>query len=199
MVSRYWVDGVVIAGLVGGALGVTYLSMGLFGKHGVRFLRPLLAACFFATGAAIYFHANPTRDIPWPLIAIGAFVGGYLLTLSVSLLADLRGEAAVSKVSLQTVVWSVITIGVGILTILAVQVLSLLKLIAPSGVLTAIVNLSIFLCFAGATYFNISVWVVFFASLSEAKLRVYGLILTFVGIATQFLPPVLDLLNISVK
>jgi hypothetical protein len=41
---------------------------------------------------------------------------------------------------------------------------------------------------------------VFFAgSMNDHQLQITGLILTLLGIATQFVPPVLDLLNIPIR
>lgn len=206
MVSRYLVDGIVIAGLLAGTLGVFYLSMGFFGKHRVSYLRPLLPAVTLPGLLMLLVISHPTLEhtrtrclltlcapVSAPATRQSQVAGLVVIGLSTYLLAYtlqfLRPDVAGSHFRVVEILWAVVIVIGGLTSFTFVLFLF------GNSFVAAIVGATYF----AGLYVALAALVLGSIRLSEEQLKVIGLILTFVGIATQFLPPILDLLNISVK
>lgn len=205
VVSRYVVDAIVIAGLMAGTAGVFCLASGLFGVIGNGVLRFVLAAIPTALWfgwladllselapfgihvpgviswllggvlgiVLIRFSAHLGDDLHWSELSPFQDTGWLVLPALASLLA---GIEAASKSS----------IGTALLVALAVFLIYVSFILVAFGIFVVLTGL-LFIVQSRALY------------LSSRQMQYLGLVLTLFGVATQFMSPILDLLNIPVR
>lgn len=212
MVSRYAVDVVLIAGLVVGTMGVLYLTQGLFGQRGNRVLRWLFAALILSMFWAFVWVMGDWAGNPYkastffglpeaaavaivaPLATIW-FVAIYapIYYVAKPLVSSQRVEASVKQIK-QILPWA-IPIGFVIGATFELVETTYVKHQSLEQAVIRSLSLGISL---GAFVAVVYVCVAIIATRpKERQQQIIGLILTLLGIATQFIPPVLDLLNIK--
>jgi len=205
MVSRYLVDGILIGGLIVGVLGVFYLSNGLFSDRGNGALRgafagvTVLVIMAAAFGSGFWLLApiqGPTlastlpqqlQDIlNGPVLVLIIVFSGTSMTISLldAFYFGARGRTIIGR----RMGIIVIALTVPALCLLAVSVIFTFPALAMVGFAVT--------CALGFWYIQvapsrISKW-------SPRQMQIIGLILTLIGIATQFIPPLLDLLGIKI-
>ncbi len=190
MVSRYAVDVFMIGGLIIGTLGVLYLAEGLFGQRGHALFHRLLVALGWAVFSSATYYAlgvlNPKTQSPLSSIIFGAAIGGlgigfgltdfYQLNWHKFRKGDISGRLVYAGGALVPVILMLSNVFV------AHESIFFASLVA---------GYSAVLLLIGPAFDLLS-------GFSGRQLQVVGLILTLLGIATQFIPPILDLLNIKV-
>jgi hypothetical protein len=195
MVSQYLVSWIQVAGLIVGLLGLFYLSLGVFGKTGTSFLRPLLPATAngLSFGLLEWVAAQITPKIfsgfEALLIGIGFAGVGYYLALLIQTPSDwFRKQARIVAFGMGGVA---LLIG---LANLAVAVSGYLGVGIPVRDAPMILVLAVLTLTNAASY----AFVLIVPRLSERRLQTVGFGASVLAILTQFIPPVLDILNIHV-
>lgn len=185
MVSRYEVGEIVIAGLAVGLVGTIYLAYGLFNKP-IDDLRRLLIVMAFGLLATLI---TPTLYQFGPQLPLGRFtwlVFGVIGVLGGTIVAGdspehLRRQIISSIASLV----SLLICDIGF----AYYVYVLHKEMLASVLYWAGIFIGVLILLRVAAISTV---------ISERWLQIVGFVLTVLGIATQFLPPVLDVLGIKV-
>ncbi len=196
MVSRYVVDGIVIGGLVVGTMGVFYLANDLIGRIGNKVLRLLFT--ILSVGALgvllILLHLSGVLPTPRGTAFGDTFLGvpnivWYVLAYIVAICSLIAAGPKMRKLA-----QSRVFLGVSGLSLLGGIVWGALS-DYYSSMLQAAAALGLSGLFLGLLY----IIGIYGASLSDRRLQIFGLILTLIGIASQFVSPVLDALNIKVS
>lgn len=197
MVSRHVVDVIVIGGLILGTLGVLYLSYGLLGNMVHHALRRAVAAIVLTAViaslsiyATIYLQASRPRGPagpPWPwwlILLLSVLVVATLLTFYYMTTKEFA-PVAKRLTSFPFTVTLVIEclVGGGILSLVFPHDRLFFLVV---GIVAAVTYVVVFRILAATP------------DLSDPQLQIIGLIFTLLGITTQFVPPVLDLLGIKI-
>jgi hypothetical protein len=210
VVSHYVVSSIQVAGLVVGLLGFFYLSLTLFGRTGFNLFRPLLPASAVAIAVSFMTLNIITSAEIWKAAAIGVigFVAAYWLACGAQF-EKRKPEVVRTGPPLshshegidQEHHSSNLRPAYSNVSILVLRVLPLalsaafVILVASSGstsggqliLLVAIVEMFLY-------------WPAeLVPMLSQRRLQYVGFTLSILAILTQFIPPVLDLLNIPVR
>jgi hypothetical protein len=197
VVSRYLLDVVNIVGLAIGALGVFYLSNGLFGATGYRILRGVLTVFLFIAVTVlvivlidVFFpdyqsssHPASSGDVRFQLlIVMVAFLGLAIAAFR----AGTHGEEVVPQRLRKTFLrW-----GLPALCVIAGGTI----LVSHASVVSAVAD--VIIAFAYLTFLMFGLTPAH--KYQDRQLQIIGLILTLIGIATQFVLPVLDLLGVKI-
>lgn len=223
MVSRYLVDGVVIAGLFAGALGVFLLapgfglSLGVFGRYG-RLLAPLVPSSVviivcvtlgqlwtIALGGICTFGPCPAAPAGYP-IDFGGYAWLVIGVVFLALVYVVAFNAALYFFSALIVfgsgssfeVYRVVRWLVILMAAVSLVAVPVYALLSHDQISLGVVLIPAYLVFL--VLVDVTLLTPFLASRdSDVRVKVTGLILTLAGIATQFVPPVLDRLNIPVR
>ena len=184
-VNHYVVSWIQVLGLVVGLLGFFYVSVGLFGKAGKSLLRPLLPALALAivgaVGPLVVSIPGQGRDPVTVLVtALVCFAAGYFM--------GYFGQKPQRDARME--VFRLASFGFVVVAIMAVVVL--LEWQVPSEVVALAVFIAVFV---------VVVWVTLElpAHLTERHVIQIGIVATVLAFLTQFIPPLLDLLNISIR
>lgn len=199
MVSHYLVSGIQLFGLVVGTFGVFYLSQGLFGRVGNQLLRRLLSAIpmalFFAlwglsVASLLSRYIAAAEQAPWLLAILGGLLG-FLIGYSTVGDKDYLQRGLLSFTS-RELAWQAIAV-VGAVILLSVMGLGDIPADWAGRTLVAV------LTYAGILVFDVVLRAAArLVNLSDKQLQLSGLVLTLLGIATQFISPILDLFSIPV-
>lgn len=203
VVSQYWVLGIQVSGLVLGLMGAFYLSVGLFGKMGSDIFTPLLPATAAALGGGIGFWFLWFASLPAPqrvplfleantalavLFAMVLFIVEYALVLVMRYY--LRRQRDYPNLT-DALPLRIIVIAVPVYFLF----FALSNLHTYPSIVNAVthagleVTSAVALCIPPAAI----------PLLSERRLQVIGFGTIVVALLTQFIPPVLDLLNIPIR
>ncbi len=189
-VNHYLVSGIQVVGLIVGLIGFFYLSLSLFGATGVNFIRPLLPAAASATlGGLAFGFAVPRAGNVGVAIAILFIVGyglGYLSQPGRTRPLDL---GIIVRFVLASVIGNVVA--------------SALEQVAKTGLTpqttASLVNTAVFsISVLGVTIAAVAP-IAAIRYLSTTRLQYVGFTASVLAILTQFIPPVLDLLNIPIR
>jgi hypothetical protein len=196
VVNHYVVSWIQVIGLVVGLLGFFYASVGLFGKAGSRFLRPLLPALALAilgaVGPLLVSIPGQGRDpVTVLLTTLVYFAAGYFMAYFSQ---KPRPFVAFGNQALQANARREVVrlASFGIVVIAVVVVVVLVEWQAPTSDLS----------FAGfVAMFAVLIWatVELPMRLNERAIIAIGVVTTVLAVLTQFIPPVLDLLNIPIR
>jgi len=207
------VDAVLIGGLIVGTLGVFFLSNGLFGHVGNRILRwllimaPIIAYYAVSTGLGLTGRHTDT-SLPYIGFLIG-FLTNPLLLIAFTVFVVIMMSRRIYK-SMQTPsppalkitkagrIFGIIAVCAGLVEAPLIGIfvyhMGFLETLPITIGVTVIFVVSIYVLqyLLGAAVF-------FAGNLTDHQLQLTGLILTLLGIATQLIPPILDLLNIPIR
>lgn len=196
-VSHYLVSGIQVAGLVVGLFGLFYLSLGLFGKTGTSLLLALLPAG--AGGIAFGFIG---AEIPLAGAGVSLLGGGnplvFGLLFAVLGFIVMYGQALVAQRSdgLNRRRYSQISLVAFIVIAVLSIVDTLLRPVAGEDV--PALALRMVPGVAGGAIGIAMTWLLYATPrLSERRLQSIGFVASTLAALTQFIPPVLDLLNIK--
>jgi uncharacterized BrkB/YihY/UPF0761 family membrane protein len=199
-VSHYVVSGIQVAGLILGLYGFFFLSITTFGENSTRWIRSILPASAATLGVYVVGAAFP-RFENWLFGSYALIVG--IITYFVSAQITAENEATLTirerlarKLFRQAAVGILVTllIGVGVGFGIGLIVLGPIAVTRPHDLLGL-------LLFVGSL---IVVPLILLGALSlpriltPDRLEMLGFLLTLLAILTQFIPPVLDLLNITI-
>jgi hypothetical protein len=168
-----------VLGLVVGLLGSFYLALGVFGKDDVNYFRPLLPAVAAALSTPLLWSFAPAQmPLPWVLafVVVNAFFG-YFIGLKDPLPFMDSQQYQVMRTGTRLVAALGIIIGI-------------------AAGLTRIPGLQFWV-------FTLANWALLFLisdatrTLDKELLKRIGFAASVFAVATQFIPPVLDLLNIK--
>ncbi len=184
-VSHYLVSWIQVSGLIVGLYGFFFLTIPIFGDGTIRWFRALLPAAAVGLGYLVAL-AQPGRQL----------LPSWLLWVSVVGAAT----AAYSASSQKTVRrywfafgWAIVGL---VLVLDGIFIVSLLAHQSGTDTIPNILSVNIGGLLAGCGYLLI---VLLPRILGEKGLLKLGVLLSGLAILTQFLPPVLDLLNISIR
>ncbi len=191
-ISQHLVSWILIVGLILGLYGFFFLSTGIFGSKSIPWFRMLLPATGMALGAFLfgsYLDLGTVFDIlPVPVLfsvvtfVLVYFLGRYMPTES---------ESEARRTLRQIVGFAVFNTIVGIVVI-AISV-------AAYQMGSATIE-DLWLGIRGGIGWSLYFWMalpIFLPRmLSEQRLVKVGFLLSAIAILTQFIPPVLDVLNI---
>lgn len=197
-VSHYLVSWIQVGGLIVGLYGFFFLSLGIFGDKSIPWFRALLPAAGMGLGSFVAIeatvvgrHTSLFPAVPWiaGLLVFGEAYG-------IGVLVVRKSHSATNRVR-------------------AGRMLRLARIVTIVCISLATVFGCIY--FVGGTNSGTAVYVVIFSAglillvwaevlvfaipqiAQEALLAKLGFILSALAILTQFLPPVLDLLNIPIR
>jgi len=212
MISRYLVDGFVIGGLAVGTAGIFYMAQGLFGPRGNAVLQGLLVAVLYAlmlgfaqginfsalSTAAFHIGNLSAESFGRIFGAVFGFVVGYTESVSYKRYREkatalggkdgTRGNGRSERESwLQ---WQVIVAAV-------IVSLSTAPLFAAFGGMP-LLPLIVFPLTIGAIFISLFAAAYWASGLTDRQLQFIGLGLTLLGVATQAIQPVCDLLGVKI-
>jgi hypothetical protein len=181
VVSHYVVSWIQVVGLLIGLMGLFYLSLPVFRDSALKYLRPALPAMVLAILSAVgpFMVTIPGQGHdPATVIStmVVCFLGGYFIGYH-SQGEGRRGYAVGGFAVLVLIIFVGVTALAG----------GSLSAALPSFVYDVLAAL----CFVGA--------VILPARLTKDHVQYIGVIVSVLAVLTQFIPPVLDLLNIPIK
>jgi hypothetical protein len=199
-ISQHMVSWIQIGGLIASLYGFFYLSMGLFGAGGIAAFRPLLPASASAIAVVALNALWPTPLATTTLDLAGAALGMGLIAYGFSFEEQPRRASGASSAVTRTrrIPASVLGFIAGSIVLVGTV---LLQSASTSGTprprtTTALVGLAVVLALTMA-FLAISARAPRY--LSEQRLQVLGFMLSVLGIASGFLPPLLDVLAVPVR
>lgn len=185
MVSRYVVDGIQVAGLVIGTVGVQRLASGTLDEERLG-LRQLLGAALAGLLGAVYALGSPssaefadTVRVAWVVIfaAMGFYVGYTFTGRNRHVLYVIVPVAVVSLI----------------------EALRYTAGVVPNDLVRTVLQVPIvYLLWGGFVWLSAVFNFPRAKPLTSRRRQLIGLILTLVGFAAQLVPPVLDLLGIKI-
>jgi hypothetical protein len=199
--SQHTVSWIQICGLIASLYGFFYLSMGLFGAGGIAAFRPLLPASASAIAVVALNALWPTPLATTTLDLVGAALGMGIIAYGFAFDEQPRRASGASSASatpkrhvpasaLGFIAGSIVLVGTGLLQ-------SANASVAPRPRTTTVwVGLALAVALTMA-FLAISARAPRY--LSEQRLQVLGFMLSVLGIASGFLPPLLDVLAVPVR
>ena len=212
VINHYWVSWFQFIGLFVGLFGFFYLEIGIFGDKNAPWISALLPAFAMGLGMLLLLTSNSVGQllsavsphganwenwIPWAF-AVTFFLQAWWLAAQSARRRtrwDRPGGASEGRVRMRLLdllvggaFWIIVTIGVTTVLFLSGE--------HSSDRLTNALHIGggvVLLILGEVALFSIP------RLRDNEKLRWIGFILSAIAILTQFIPPVLDLLNISVK
>jgi hypothetical protein len=200
-VSHTVVSWIQVIGLVIGLDGFFFLSFSVFGKTSTPWFRSLLPATGMGLGILLWSRTDLMMlDNPWPP-AIGwgvaiFFIAWTYFAASIGITFRLKDvDTFADKLVTYSIRGSLV-----LMTILYVVVLGIIAFLAITGTLHSDDIRS----FGFLTAMVLVLWSLISVDLlprtvTDARLQKIGFLLSALAILTQFIPPVLDLVNISVR
>jgi len=182
VVSHYVVSWIQVIGVAVGLLGFFYVSIGLFGKAAPSLLRPLLPALALAivgtVGPLVVQVPGQGRDPVTTIVtAIVCFGAGYFMGYYS------QSPQPANKNKAKSVGRFIIPVLLGIQVVTFLLPGTAVSLTIFSIVLSAAVLAALYLP----------------ALLTERTMITIGSVATVLAFLTQFIPPMLDLLNIPIR
>lgn len=181
VVSHYVMSWIQVIGLLIGLMGVFYLSLPVFPDSALKYLRPLLPATALAILGAIgpfMFSIPGQGHDPASVVStmVVSFLGGYFISYQ-----SHDGNRRTS--------------GVVVFALFALVAMVVLTAVVGGSLVAALpsvlFDLIVVLCFLAAILLP--------AHLTKDRVQYIGIVATILAVLTQFVPPVLDLLNISIR
>lgn len=205
VISQHTVSWVQICGLIASLYGFFYLSMALFGASGIAAFRPLLPASASAIAVLALNALWPTPLATTTLDLVGAALGmgiiayGFAFEEQPRRASDASSDASsvavtrrrrIPAAALGFIAGSIILVG-------TVFLQSANTAAAPRPpTTTALVGLAVAVALTMAL---LAISARAPRYLSEQRLQVLGFMLSVLGIASGFLPPLLDVLAVPVR
>jgi hypothetical protein len=201
IISQHTVSWVQICGLIASLYGFFYLSMALFGAGGIAAFRPLLPASASAIAVLALNALWPTPLATTTLDLVGAALGMGIIAYGFAFEEQPRrapdaSSAAVTRrrripaTVLGFIAGSIILVG----TVLLQSANTAME--PRPRTTTALVGLAVAVAL---TMVLLAISARAPRYLSEQRLQVLGFMLSVLGIASGFLPPLLDVLAVPVR
>jgi hypothetical protein len=198
VVSQHLVSWIQVAGLILGLYGFFFLSISLFGNKNARWFSALLPASGLGLSGLLVATGFPglplvVSDLVVVITGVGFFVAGYWLGVDSWRRWDseVSAEQMIRARNLLLILWPLMAV-----VLVAVVAFNAIVLQSSSVFIDYQIRFVVgFVLLVGTVTLLLSLP----KSLGAGRLLGLGFILSLFAILTQFIPPVLDLLSITIR